>query len=122
LIGSRSYESLPGFAKGFTAAILPFKVNRLTENVNPIKLREYLAAGLPVVSTALPEVKQYDGVVRIGHSREEFVAQLEAAVLDTSPSAVRKRMDAVSHESWEARVEHISRLIAESKASVAPRK
>ena len=121
LIGSRSYESLPGFAKGFTAAILPFKVNRLTENVNPIKLREYLAAGLPVVSTALPEVKQYDAVVRIGHNRDEFVAQLEAAVLDTSPSAVRKRMDAVSHESWEARVEHISRLIAESKASVAPR-
>jgi glycosyltransferase involved in cell wall biosynthesis len=122
LIGSRSYESLPGFAKGFTAAILPFKVNRLTENVNPIKLREYLAAGLPVVSTALPEVKQYDGVVRIGHNRDEFVAQLEAAVLDTSPSAVRKRMDAVSHESWEARVEHISRLIAESQSSIASRK
>lgn len=111
MIGSRSYESLPGFAKGFTVAILPFKVNRLTENVNPIKLREYLAAGLPVVSTALPEVKQYDGMVRIGHNRDEFVAQLEMAVLDTSPSAVRNRMDAVSHESWDARVEHISQLI-----------
>ena len=111
LVGSRSYESLPGFAKGFTAAILPFKVNRLTENVNPIKLREYLAAGLPVVSTALPEVKQYDGVVRIGHTRDEFVAQVAAAVLETGPAAVRKRMDAVSHESWDARVEHISRLI-----------
>lgn len=114
-VGPRSYESLPGFAKGFAASILPFKVNRLTENVNPIKLREYLAAGLPVVSTALPEVKRYDGVVRIGHNREEFVAQLESAVLDTSPSAVRNRMDAVSHESWEARVEHISRLVAESR-------
>ena len=62
-VGTRSYDSLPGFAKGFTVGILPFKVNRLTENVNPIKLREYLAAGLPVVSTALPEVKSYAGVV-----------------------------------------------------------
>ena len=57
LLGPHPYESLAGFAKGFTAAILPFKVNRLTQNVNPIKLREYLAAGLPVVSTALPEVQ-----------------------------------------------------------------
>jgi hypothetical protein len=95
--------------------MLPFKVNRLTENVNPIKLREYLAAGLPVVSTALPEVKQYDGVVGIGHTCDEFVAQLEAAVLNTGPSAVRKRMDAVSHESWEAKVEHISRLIEQTR-------
>ena len=115
LIGSRSYESLPRFAKGFAAAILPFKVNRLTENVNPIKLREYLAAGLPVVSTALPEVKQYDGVVRIGHTRDEFVEQVAAAVREAGPAAVRKRMDAVSHESWDARVEHISRLVEQCR-------
>ena len=111
LVGPRSYESLPGFAKGFTAAMLPFKVNRLTENVNPIKLREYLAAGLPVVSTAIPEVKQYVGVVRMGATPEEFVRELEAAVQDTGEEAARRRMEAVSKETWLSRVEHISTLV-----------
>ncbi|HJU03980.1 MAG TPA: glycosyltransferase, partial [Nitrospiraceae bacterium] len=111
LIGARTYESLPSFAKGFDVAILPFKVNRLTESVNPIKLREYLATGLPVVSTALPEVKRYASVVRIGETHDDFVQQLEAAVLDTSEASAERRMVSVSHESWEARVETLSRLI-----------
>ncbi|MGH7230191.1 MAG: glycosyltransferase [Nitrospiraceae bacterium] len=111
LVGARSYESLPQFARGFTAAILPFKVNRLTENVNPIKLREYLATGLPVVSTALPEVKRYANVVRIGETPDEFVRQLEGAVQDTSEASARERMASVSQESWKARVESLSMLV-----------
>ena len=114
LLGPRPYSSLPGYAKGFTAAMLPFKVNRLTESVNPIKLREYLAAGLPVVSTALPEVKPYAGIVRIGASVEEFVREMEAAVKDTSETAVRRRMESVAKDTWEARVEYISSLVEQS--------
>ncbi len=87
LTGTRPYSALPSFAKGFTAAILPFKVNRLTENVNPIKLREYLAAGLPVVSTPLPEVRHYAGVVRIGRTHDEFIHELELAVHETGEDA-----------------------------------
>lgn len=111
LVGPRSYASLPGFAKGFTVAMLPFKVNRLTESVNPIKLREYLAAGLPVVSTALPEVKAYAGVVRIGATQEEFLKALEVAIGDTSEEAAQRRMEAVSKETWLSRVECISALV-----------
>jgi len=93
-LSGRPYASLPGYAKGFSAAILPFKINRLTESVNPIKLREYLAAGLPVVSTPLPEVKAYNGLVRIGATADEFVNQVELAVQDTGewpPGAGSKR-------------------------------
>lgn len=111
LVGKQSYESLAGFAKGFTAAVLPFKVNRLTENVNPIKLREYLAAGLPVVSTPLPEVQPYADVVRVAATPEAFIAALDQAVQDTGEAAVRRRMEAVSRDTWLARVEQISRLV-----------
>jgi len=45
----RFYDTLPEIAKGFSIGTMPFKVNRLTENVNPIKLHENLAAGLSVV-------------------------------------------------------------------------
>ena len=111
LLGPHSYESLAGFAKGFTAAILPFKVNRLTNNVNPIKLREYLAAGLPVVSTALPEVQPYADVVRIATTPDAFVRALDAAVQDTSQEAVDKRIASVGQETWQAKVELISSLM-----------
>jgi len=114
-VGTRSYESLPRFARGFTAAMLPFKVNRLTDSVNPIKLREYLAAGLPVVSTALPEVLQFAGVVRIGATPEEFVRELEIAVRDTGDAAARRRMEAVREDTWLARVEHISTLVEKTE-------
>ncbi|MGD1096490.1 MAG: glycosyltransferase [Bryobacteraceae bacterium] len=51
LLGRRTYQSLPGYCKAFDIAILPFVVNELTLAANPLKLREYLAAGLPVVAT-----------------------------------------------------------------------
>jgi glycosyltransferase involved in cell wall biosynthesis len=113
-LGPRPYSSLPGFAKGFTAAMLPFKINRLTESVNPIKLREYLAAGLPVVSTALPEAKPYAGIVRIASTHEKFVREMEAAVNDTSAMAALARMESVAKDTWRARVEYISSLVAGS--------
>src|SRR5206468_9422728 len=53
LLGRKPYAELPRYCKGFDAAVLPFKVNTLTLRANPLKIREYLAAGLPVVATPL---------------------------------------------------------------------
>ena len=56
LLGPRPFRELPAYIASFRVGIIPFAVNELTKAVNPIKLREMLAAGCPVVSTALPEV------------------------------------------------------------------
>ena len=61
LLGPRPFSELPAHIAGFTVGIIPFVVNDLTRSVNPIKLREMLSAGCPVVSTALPEVARYAG-------------------------------------------------------------
>ena len=111
LLGVRSYDTLPAFAKGFTVGIMPFKINRLTENVNPIKLREYLAAGLPVVSTPLLEAQAYRGVVRFGANADEFIDALDLAVKETSEASVRMRLESVRGETWVARVDQISQYI-----------
>jgi glycosyltransferase involved in cell wall biosynthesis len=113
LVGRRPYASLPAFAKGFDAAIMPFKINRLTESVNPIKLREYLAAGLPVVSTPLPEARAYGDLVRIASTPEAFVRELDRAIAEDGEAAVRRRIEAVSGDTWEARVERMSELVEE---------
>lgn len=108
-LGERPHDDLPRYSRGFDAAIIPHKVNELTLNMNPIKLREYLAAGLPVVSSPLPAVREYEPHVRIAESDEEWIAALENAIADRSPKADRTRSECVSGEDWSVRVEQISR-------------
>jgi glycosyltransferase involved in cell wall biosynthesis len=103
-LGRKSYQELPGYCKGFDVALLPFRINELTRNANPLKVREYLAAGLPVVSTAVPEVEVL-GQCRIARDTREFIRQVESALQQPGPSAVRS--DAIRIESWEARLEEI---------------
>lgn len=113
LLGRRPYASLPGYCKAFSVGVIPFAVNELTRNVNPIKLREYLSAGLPVVSTALPEVEAYGRLCRIARSPGEFVEACEEAVRTDTPERRRERSAAMASETWEAKVNGIGRLVAE---------
>lgn len=109
LLGRRPYESLPAYCSAFSAAMIPFPLNEATRNANPLKAREYLAAGLPVVSTALPEVEVLGGC-RIGRNADEFVEHVRAAMAEPGPSAARS--DSVRHESWEARLAEIASHVA----------
>jgi glycosyltransferase involved in cell wall biosynthesis len=104
LLGRKPYTSLPGYSKGFDAAVIPFPVTEVTINANPLKAREYLAAGLPVVSTAIPEVEVL-GHCLIGRTQEEFVKQLHDALCSRGPDPDRSRL--MRSESWAARVELI---------------
>lgn len=112
-LGQRPYRSLAGYCKAFDVGIIPFVVNALTVNVNPIKLREYLAAGLPVVSTRLPEIEPYGEVVHLAATESEFIEGIEKALQETGPDWVARRQKAVAGETWQARVEEISRLVEE---------
>jgi len=112
LPGRKPYADLPAYCKGFDIAINPFRINRLTLNANPLKVREYLAAGLPVVSTAIPEVEIL-GQCRIANDRDGFIKEIEAALVDPGPKAARS--DAIRRESWEARVDEIRRHLAALK-------
>ncbi len=109
LLGRQPYEVLPAFCRGFDAALIPFPLNEATLNANPLKAREYLAAGLPVISTEIPEVQAL-GCCRIGRDPDEFCDQIEAALADPGPSAVRS--DMIRHESWESRLAQIQRHVA----------
>jgi glycosyltransferase involved in cell wall biosynthesis len=120
----RPYAMLPAYCKGFSAGVIPYVVNDLTKNVNPIKLREYLSAGLPVVSTALPEVLDYAHVCGVGRTPEEFLIALEAEIGNDDARARARRSEAMRNETWEARVADLSAtvervLAAKRQASIA---
>jgi glycosyltransferase involved in cell wall biosynthesis len=79
-LGKRGYDELPALLAGFDVALMPFALNEHTENISPTKTLEYLAAGCPVVSTAVPDVvADHADVVRIGGDLPSFVEEVAAA-------------------------------------------
>ncbi len=111
-LGRKPYTELPAYCKGFDVAINPFEINELTLAANPLKVREYLAAGLPVVSTDIPEVRILpDCLVGVDHS--DFIKKVEMAIAGPKPREAVS--DAIAHESWEAKVEELRNLIMNSK-------
>jgi hypothetical protein len=118
LLGRKPFADLPGYCKGFTVAITPFRLNELALNANPLKAREYVAAGLPNVCTDLPELRATPGCT-IARTRAEFVAEVGKALAAGGPSAARA--EAVRSESWEAKVdelgEHVAAHLARRRAA-----
>jgi glycosyltransferase involved in cell wall biosynthesis len=114
-LGRKPYDDLPGYCKGFDVGLIPFKINDLTRAVNPIKLREYLAAGLPVVSTPLPEVARYDEWVKIASNATEFENAIEDCLQQNQSAEVAKhRSDAMSTETWESKVSELQAMLADA--------
>ncbi|MBN2302106.1 MAG: glycosyltransferase [Lentisphaerae bacterium] len=107
VLGPRKFQDLPSYMAFFDVGIIPFKVNELTRAVNPLKLREMMAAGVPVVSTALPEVENYaDGkAVLIGQNAVEFTDYVRKLFREPSSHEQRKAIsDRVFVETWESKV------------------
>jgi len=106
-IGSRPYEVLPSYAAVFDVGILPFVDNEQIYNSNPLKLRQYLAMGIPVVSTSYPEAAVFSEIIEIVKSKEEFVAAIEKVLSQDSPEQARKRIETVRPMSWENRYQDV---------------
>ena len=118
-LGQKPYSRLIQYCKKFDIGLIPFHLNELTLNVNPIKLREYLAAGIPVVSTPLPEVEKYENIVGIGRTPQEFIDKIEAVLATEDADKKRLRCKLMKTESWESKVSTIAQLIAATETKKA---
>lgn len=114
LAGAQPYETLPGWAKAFDVAIIPYRQNQQVRNANPLKLREYLATGKPVVSVPTPEIDRFADVVRLAPDREGFLAAIEAALQDDGAAARDARMASVRDMSWDHRVDETLAIVGQA--------
>ncbi|HEY7960762.1 MAG TPA: glycosyltransferase [Solirubrobacteraceae bacterium] len=107
LLGPRSYGELPAVLRGADAAIIPYACNELTASVFPMKVYEYLAAGLPVLSTPLPALV---GVrdVHIAADGEEMARALGELLAQDSPPLAAERSRRAAGHSWDARLREIA--------------
>lgn len=115
-LGGKDYKQLPAYMAGWDAAMLPFARNESTRFISPTKIPEYLAAGLPVVSTSITDVVRPYGVqklVRIADEAEHFVNAIDHALsLDATDPDWRARVDSMlSENSWDLTHKRMTDLI-----------
>jgi len=126
LLGRLPYTRLPAVLKGCDVGLVPFVVGEYTRHIDPVKLREYLSAGLPVVATAPPDIAAIDTSCRIVRGVDELIGGVEAALQEGGAEARSRRSRTMASETWEARVEalgaHLTRLGATKAAPAADRR
>ncbi|WP_310620816.1 glycosyltransferase [Flexibacterium corallicola] len=111
LLGPRPHHLLPAYLQHFDVSLLPFRDNDQIRACNPLKLREYLAAGNPIVSTRFPALQPYEKLLTTIPSGDQLAAGIREADADTFRNT--QRQQAVQPESWTARSHRITQLINE---------
>jgi glycosyltransferase involved in cell wall biosynthesis len=114
-LGQREYGQLPAYAKGFDVCLMPFALNEATEFINPTKALEYMATGRPIVSTAIEDViLQFEDVVKIARTHEDFVFRCERAAAGPNPLAIRRGLKRAKANSWESIVSQLEAHVADA--------
>lgn len=109
-LGFRSYQEIPAFGRAFDVGLMPWLDNEWIRYANPIKLKEYLSLGLPVVTTEYPEVDAYRDQVQVASDRSEFADLVRTTLAEPGDAAARRAF--VQPYSWAGRAAVLLRLQA----------
>lgn len=108
LRGAEASCDLPVFLPHYSVGIIPFLKNKFTRGIYPLKINEYLAAGIPVVLTDFGLLREFEDISTIAKSKEEFLAALEEQIENDSIEKRYARKDFARGNSWKARAEVFS--------------
>ncbi|MDQ1086917.1 glycosyltransferase [Siphonobacter sp. SORGH_AS_1065] len=108
---SKRPEELPQALSEWDAAMIPFVCNEHTYTIYPLKINEYLAAGLPVVTTPFSILKDFEDIVSIESTAEAFSKSLQKALESTDPVEVKQRIEMARGNSWAHRAKEFRSII-----------
>jgi teichuronic acid biosynthesis glycosyltransferase TuaH len=110
--GPKKLHELPAYLQYFDCCIIPYKINKLTASIYPLKINEYLAAGKPVVATRFSEdISSFRNVAYITDTHDEFIRAIDRAIDENMINRKVARMEAASANSWEKRIEEFWKII-----------
>lgn len=112
-LGLKARTELPGYLASLDVSLIPYKINELTRGIYPLKLHEYLAAGLPVVATPIPSLQNMADVIYLADDGPSFVEALQRAAEEDSPRRHEQRRKMAQSHDWGARAVEISHALDE---------
>jgi len=115
LLGMKKYKLLPKYLKAIDVLLMTFNIDDELIKVmtHPDRLFEFMAAGKPIVTTRLSEIDKYKDVLKIADNKEEFIPLIEQSLKENSNRLIQKRINLAKQNTWDKRVELVSRLIAQ---------
>jgi len=114
-LGQKQYAELPQYARAFDVCLMPFALNEATEYINPTKTLEYMAAGKPIVSTAVADVvRNFTPVVKVARTYDGFAAACRAAARAPEPDLIARGIGMAADASWESIVTKMRALVADA--------
>jgi glycosyltransferase involved in cell wall biosynthesis/SAM-dependent methyltransferase len=115
LLGQKDYEQIPHYGKCFDVAMIPWRQNRWTKAANPIKVKEYLALGKPIVSTPVfGEIDKYRDVMYVADSPEEFAGCIDRAISEDNPHRAQARCEKVKSSTWDSKAKLVLKELLNS--------
>lgn len=104
-------SEVPALLSGFHAGIIPYLQNEINRNIYPLKINEYLAAGVPVVMSRFSELPEFEGEVDSVKTAAEFIRCLKKQVTEDSPEKRKTRIAFAKGNSWDIRAEEFSAVL-----------
>jgi glycosyltransferase involved in cell wall biosynthesis len=119
LTGAKSPEELPAYLKIFSVGIIPFIKDEFTHGIYPMKINEYLAAGLPVVSTDFSDLSDFTGSIKVADNEAAFLTHLIDEIDTDTSDKRRARLQIAEGNTWDKRADELSAVIVQVEKEIA---
>lgn len=119
VLGPKPYADLPGYVQGFDVGLIPYTLSDYTRAVDPLKLLEYLASGIPVVTSPIPEVKKYAEFVAMAPDDDAFIRAVGDALAVGKVAGCQRGQDVARQHTWKHRADELVRILGEVVARTA---
>lgn len=119
-VGPKNPEELPSYLKNFSVAIIPYVNDKLTSGIYPMKINEYLAAGLPVISARFGDMTDFEVVIQLADNKEDFLQYVISEISSNSPEKQQARIKVAEGNTWVKRAEELSAAIEQTERELYP--